>query len=87
MTEESNKPFDPVIFVFDPNFGNLGINTNNINYAGYVFKVTLTAEFEDVDNSELEYIFYVTINNGCESLTVIPPQALDDTPFNFNLWV
>ena len=87
MNEEDNKPFDPAIFGFSTSSGAFKIDTNNINYANYFFKVTLEAELEDVANSKIDYVFYVSIINGCEAITVLPPVAIDNSPFLFDLWV
>ena len=47
IDEIDNKPFSESIFSVHAQLKKFTINTNNVNYAGYTFKVQLTAKIED----------------------------------------
>ena len=80
VVEIDSLPFDQAIFQLNELTGTLRFDTNNVNYIGYDFRVTLTAEFEQSGSTAFEE-FYISVVDGCAALTVTPPSALDLPPY------
>jgi len=85
-TETSAKPYNTAIFTFISESGALTLNTNNMVYAGHVFRVQLSARVVGYPATEKVVLFYITIVNGCETVTILPPSQIDNDPFAYILW-
>ena len=61
------------------------METNNIGYSGRTFEITISAYITD-PAAAVSNVFFVTIENGCRDLSVLPPNPLGSPPFEFELW-
>ena len=78
-------PYNGAIFSINLATGAVTLDTDNVAYVGYRFKVDLEARMR-VGRAEASYLFYITIVNGCKQIPVMPPTAIDNPPFTFDVW-
>ena len=83
--EVGDMPYNGAIFRINLATGAVTLDTQNVAYVGYRFKVDLEARMRD-SRAEASYLFYITIVHGCKTLPVDPPTAIDNPPFTFDLW-